>query len=94
MFDDFDGNNKRANKQNAKYNKWLKQNKNKNIAIVEIGAGKDIPTIRSEDNLLSKKYTNIKLIRINPRDFNVDGDDISIALGGLEGIQEILGINN
>jgi NAD-dependent SIR2 family protein deacetylase len=90
MFGDFGWNYKRANKQNAKYNKWLKQNKNKNIAIVEIGAGKDIPTIRSEDNLLSKKYTNTKLIRINPRDFNVDGDDISIALGGLEGLREIL----
>jgi len=94
MFDDFDWNNTRANKQNAKYNKWLKQNKNKRIAIIEIGAGKAIPTIRAEGSQLSYKYSNIQLIRINPRDFNVDGDDISIALGGLEGIQEILGINN
>ena len=90
MFGDFGWNYKRAIKQESRYNKWIKQNKNKKIAIIEIGVGKDIPTIRNEGNLLSKKYTNTKLIRINPRDFEVDKNGIGLALGGLDGLREIL----
>jgi NAD-dependent SIR2 family protein deacetylase len=90
MFDDWNWNHKRVIKQESKYNKWIKQNKNKNIAIIEIGAGKDIPTIRNEGNLLSKKYQNTKLIRINPRDFDVDKNGIGLAHGGLDGLREIL----
>jgi len=46
--------------------------------------------LRNEGNLLSKKYTNTKLIRINPRDFEVDKNGIGLALGGLDGLREIL----
>jgi len=91
MFGDWSWNSKRAVKQEQNYNKWLKENKHKKIAIIEIGAGLDISTIQNQGNYLSKYKHNISLIRINPRDFEVQTNkNVGLELGGLEGIKEIL----
>ena len=91
MFGDWSWNGKRANKQEYNYMKWRKQNRNKKIAIIEIGAGIAIPTIRKEGEHLAKSNKNIKLIRINPRDYELNEElGFSIALGGLDGLKNIL----
>lgn len=93
MFGDWSWNGTRASEQEARYEKWLKNilNNNKKLAIIEIGAGSAIPTVRNEGEHYSKKYPNVKLIRINPREPELDGGDgFSISCGGLEGIKLIL----
>jgi len=91
MFGDWNWNGKRASKQEAKYNTWRKRNYNKNIVIIEIGAGSAVPTVRVEGNLLSKRLQHTKLIRINPREPEIENKNgFSVSLGGLEGITKIL----
>ena len=93
MFGDWSWNGSRTNKQEARYNRWIKSilRSKKKMAIIEIGAGTAIPTIRQEGNRLSKLSKNIKLIRINPREFDIDKKNgVSISLGGLEGLSKIL----
>ncbi len=91
MFGDYYWNNKRTNKQLEKMNQWLKSIKNKKLAIIEIGAGTEIPTVRAYGERIAKKYYKAKLIRINPRDFQIHthlGWDI--PSGGLDGLKLLL----
>ncbi|RLA84617.1 MAG: NAD-dependent deacetylase [Epsilonproteobacteria bacterium] len=91
MFGDWHWNHKRSTIQEEKYLMWLKNNKDKNIVIIEIGAGTSIPTIRVQGEHLASRYKNTKLIRINPREFDIsDKIGFSIPFGGLEGLQKIL----
>lgn len=88
MFGDWGWNGRRSSNQEQKYMKWRKQNRLKNIAIIEVGAGTAIPTVRVEGEHLAKHQPTAKLIRINPRDFNVGSNiGFSVPLGGLEGIE-------
>lgn len=91
MFGDWDWKPNRSDRQEAKYNRWIKQQKKKKIAIIEIGAGIAIPSIKMQGEHIAKTYPDATLIRINPRDHTVDEHyGISIPLGGLEGIKSIL----
>lgn len=59
------------------------------VAIIEIGAGKAVPTVRMFSERVKERIFGT-LIRINPRDYDIpSGRDISIPLGGLEGIKAI-----
>lgn len=92
MFADWYWNEKRAATQEAKYNKWKKQNRLKKLVIIELGAGTAVATVRIQGQLVAKLYDK-KLIRINPKDFEVDLDyGYSLALGAKEGIEKILDI--
>ena len=89
MFDDWNWERNRANIQKQKYQKFLHKNSGKYIAIIEIGAGTAIPTVRIEGEKLAE--FNSLLIRINPRDYKIESNlGFSIPLGGLEGIKKIL----
>ncbi|MGB3752053.1 MAG: Sir2 family NAD-dependent protein deacetylase [Arcobacteraceae bacterium] len=91
MFGDWHWNSKRAAKQEYDYNRWIKRNRHKNLLIIEVGAGTAIPTIRLQGEHLAKYYNNTNLIRINPRDFEIDEKlGVSLALGGIDGIESIL----
>jgi len=93
MFGDWSWNENRTNKQEYRFNTWLKsiRTDNKKLAIIEIGAGTAIPTIRQEGEHLAKRFNNHKLIRINPRDFKVSKKiGFSIPYGGLEGLKKVL----
>jgi NAD-dependent SIR2 family protein deacetylase len=86
MFGDWKWNYKRTSIQQKKYSKWLEQNKNKKILIIELGAGTTISTVRRESETIAKYY-NGKLIRINPLEFNVDEKyGFSISAGAKEGL--------
>ena len=93
MFGDWSWNGDRTRNQENRFNTWLKsiQTDNKKLAIIEIGAGTAIPTIRQDGEHLAKNFTNCKLIRINPRDFQVSEEiGYSIAFGALEGLKKVL----
>ena len=90
MFGDWGWNPKRAVKQEQRYNRWLEANRNKKMAIIEIGAGTAIPTVRMEGERIAAQFPKATLIRINPREYQIDKTlGFSLPMGGLEGIKAI-----
>jgi NAD-dependent SIR2 family protein deacetylase len=92
MFGDWGWDNSRTNKQELRFNKWMKSlHKNtKKLLIIEIGAGKHIPTIRVKSQTVAKKFKT-QVIRINPRDHEIEQSlGIGLKYGALEGLNLIL----
>ncbi|MDQ1267447.1 MAG: Sir2 family protein [Campylobacterota bacterium] len=93
MFNDWFWNKRRAMRQEEKYRKWLKKFTifHEKLAIIEIGAGSAIPTVRRESENLAKRYPNIQLIRINTTEAELNGaKGCSIEKGGSEGLRVLL----
>ena len=91
MFGDATLNESKISKQNDEFNQWLKFVKGSKIVILEIGAGRTIPTIRNFSDKYSKKNENSILIRINPLENEVWNDgDIGIKGKGLEVIKKMI----
>lgn len=70
MFDDAHWLEYKAKEQNAKFQKWKDKvfKKNQKLAIIEIGAGLAVQTIRFNNNrLVHLNEANSKIIRINPK---------------------------
>lgn len=81
----------RTSEQSQKLRIWINQlveNKTKTV-IVEIGAGKAVATVRYKSRNLSETL-NCKIIRINPRDYEISRNNISIPFGAKEGIEKII----
>ena len=57
-----------------------------NLVIIEIGAGKAVPTVRHFSENIRYNYKST-LIRINPRE--ADGADIIINEGALSALEKI-----
>ncbi len=68
MFGDFSFKDERVNSQKERFLHFLGKIKTNELAIIEIGAGKAVPTIRNLSEALAREY-QAKLIRINPRDY-------------------------
>ncbi|WP_202978272.1 SIR2 family NAD-dependent protein deacylase [Mariprofundus erugo] len=94
MFGDWRWVDTRESRQAAHFIHWLEplRAEGKQVAIIEIGAGRVIPTIRElGEHLFWDLFPYCSLIRINPRDHKVPEGAISIAMNGLDGIRSILG---
>ena len=91
MFGDLDWVSDRSDTQEYRLLKWLKdlQRNGAKLAVVEIGAGKAVPTVRYQSERVAGS-NNGTLIRINPRDYEVPAGQIAIPLGGFEGIKRVL----
>ncbi len=91
MFGDGVFNESIVSEQNDRFKKWLETTKGLRTVIIEIGAGRTIPTIRNFNDSYSKKNDNVKLIRINPNEYEVWNDkDIGIKAKGLDIIKKIV----
>lgn len=91
MFGDWSWNHKRSHNQGINFDRWIDKQRDKKLAIIEIGVGEAIPTIRNYGEKFAKKFKKAKLIRINPRDFYVSKYiGYSIPYGGLEGLEKVL----
>lgn len=79
----------RSAKQESRYAMWLNSLSDKNLVVVECGAGTAVPTVRMESEQRADQ-----LIRINPREPQTTRRlDISIpmpALAALEAIDQLL----
>ncbi|MBC8142998.1 MAG: NAD-dependent deacetylase [Armatimonadetes bacterium] len=69
MFNDWGWQHARSSEQEAELESWLQEVRDNrgNLAVIEIGAGRDIPTVR----LLAERMAQVMeavLVRINPRD--------------------------
>lgn len=83
MFDDWDWDAKRTERQQARFEAWMARTERP--VVIEIGAGTAIPTVR-----YFGEEAACPLIRINPTECQVGlARDIAIPLGGLDGITRI-----
>ena len=88
MFGDFSWLSERTRRQERLFDEFLTDHRGEKLAVVEMGAGKAIPTIRYMGERLAQ-YQQAALIRINPREAQVPDGQISIATGALEGLEGI-----
>jgi NAD-dependent SIR2 family protein deacetylase len=80
MFGDYDWIALRTEQQEARLHAWLATVER--LVVIEIGAGKAIPTVR-----LFSEQNGPRVIRINPRDFGIAPQDgIGLARGGVDGL--------
>ena len=93
MFDDnLTWDETRVASQAERFDKWIKKcvQDDKNILIIELGAGKKISHIRDKSEALATRLKT-KMIRINPRDYRLyDKLGVSLACGALEGLEMLL----
>ena len=90
MFNDWNWNPRRTNNQEIKMQKWKINAKNKKIAIIEVGAGTAIPSVRWQSECMLEENQNASLIRINPRESWIPSQRaISIKKSGLEALEGI-----
>lgn len=78
----------RSKEQDKRFQKFLDKNKEKNILVFEIGSGPHVQTIRAKTRMLRTEY-GAKIIRINPKDYNMKLPNIGVAKGALEALTEI-----
>jgi len=91
MFGDWGWSAHRSQQQAARLSGWLDEilEAGKKLAVVEIGAGKAVPTVRLQSEEVARTHST-SLIRINPRDFDVpSAKDIGLAVGSETGIRRI-----
>lgn len=87
MFGDWGWSSRRSDAQGKSLQQWLQALDKKTLAVIELGAGKHIPTVRRFGEEL--QHRGATLVRINPRDSDGTQGTISIASGALEGLRQI-----
>lgn len=90
MFGDWSWLGDRTEAQHDRFSKWLDELEEAaaSVAVVELGAGSAIPTVRHTSESLADRFKGT-LIRINPREAEVSDHHFGLALGAAEGIQRI-----
>lgn len=90
MFGDWSWNGRRTDLQRRRFSGWLKEVATLNMAVVEMGAGNAVSTVRGLSEQVTRSH-NATLIRINPRDYMVPHErDISLPLGAAEAVGAIV----
>ncbi len=89
MFGDYGWEYARTDGQRERLVKWMDklEAEGARLAIVEIGAGTAVPTVRNTSEQIAKRF-NVPLIRINPRE-SFDAK-IELPMGALEALQKII----
>ena len=88
MFGDFGWNEGRTSAQEARFRDWLHEVGDASLVLVEIGAGRAVPTVRRMAVTMAGEG-NAALIRINPREPEVP-DDLPRAVGIAGGALDVL----
>jgi NAD-dependent SIR2 family protein deacetylase len=74
----------RAEAQAIRYQQWRREVRGRKLAVIELGAGLAVPTVRIECEAAGGT-----LIRINPREPEVADGGISLPLGALAALPKI-----
>lgn len=94
MFGDYAFNDAGSYSQQLGWNRFLAEHREKNLVIIEMGAGTAIPSIRRLGEHTVKNSAAAKLIRINPREAQVPrvlaDRAIGLAMGAKDGVQRLL----
>jgi len=92
MFGDWSWLADRTRGQEMRFDSFCAQHRGEPLAVIEMGAGTAIPTIRHTSEQLGQA-AKATVIRINPREPQIGGGHISLpcgALAGLEGIERAM----
>jgi NAD-dependent SIR2 family protein deacetylase len=91
MFGDWHWVSERTEAQSRRLNEWLGSIQQQGLtpAVVEIGAGEAVPTVRHTSEHVASRLEGM-LIRINPRDARVPAGHITISLNGKEAINRMI----
>jgi len=89
MFGDWSWLPDRTRIQEHTFDRFLTKNAAHRIAVIEIGAGNAIPTIRATSERIGWNLENATVIRINPREPSIKAPHISMPCGALEGLHKI-----
>jgi NAD-dependent SIR2 family protein deacetylase len=88
LFGDFGYLPTRQHEQSQRFQSFLAGVGTDLLAIVEMGAGVAVPTVRYQGERLIQAR-NARLIRINPRDPEVPNGEISMPMGSVEALRRI-----
>jgi NAD-dependent SIR2 family protein deacetylase len=75
--------------QERTFNRFLAAHAGRRIAVIEMGAGCAIPTIRATSERIGWNMEYATVIRINPREPEIKAPHISLPCGALEGLRKI-----
>ena len=89
MFGDWSWLPNRTRIQEHCFDNFLDNNADRRIAVIEMGAGCSIPTIRAASERIGWSLPNATVIRINPREPDIKAPHISMPCGALEGLKKI-----
>jgi NAD-dependent SIR2 family protein deacetylase len=91
MFNDWNWHSARSDSQQQHFSAWLDRliKSSAKLAVVELGAGKAIPTVRHTSEQMCQRIGGT-LIRINPREAAVPAGQIGLPFGAAEGIRKLL----
>ena len=88
MFGDYGWLPDRSARQRRSLEGWLQDIGDASLAIVEMGAGSGVPTVRMTSESLAARH-GATLIRINPREAHGPPGQIGIAAPALEALRAI-----
>lgn len=91
MFGDWSWLADRTRIQEHLFDRFIEENADRRIAVIEMGAGKAIPTIRAMSERIGYNLPGATVIRINPREPEIKAPHISLPCGALEGLARIDG---
>ena len=75
--------------QESAFERFLAAHADRRIAVIEMGAGSAIPTIRATSERIGWNAEHATVIRINPREPEIQAPHISMPCGALEGLRKI-----
>lgn len=78
MFNDWAWAPTRTDAQFARYERWLSSVEDEGFAVIEIGAGTAVPTVRRHSEMLHRQY-GAAVVRINPRESHGPAGIVPIA---------------
>lgn len=92
MFYDQGFDNEETEAQAARFNTFMhKYDKGDHtIAIIEFGAGEGVPTIRMMGEYIQKNVIGATLIRVNPMDVDAPDGTVTVQVGALEAINNLI----
>lgn len=79
----------RTRTQERAFDRFLAKNASRRIAVIEMGAGNAISTIRATSERIGWSLEHATVIRINPREPEIIAPHISVQCGALEGVRKI-----
>lgn len=89
MFGDWGWLPQRTHQQEQSFQDFLDTYGNARLAVIELGAGTAVPTIRATSERIGWRYADATVIRINTREAEIAAPHISLSCGALEGLQAI-----
>jgi NAD-dependent SIR2 family protein deacetylase len=88
MFGDWGWDSSRTDPQHRRLDSWLRALDGERLVIVELGAGRAVPTVRITCEEIARRCRGT-LIRINPREPDVPAGHLSLPRGALDALRTI-----